>query len=128
VVPDAVDRGVDLAAAREIGECAIEFADRKISMSAPSQKQRVVRLDFEPARERRDRLPELPCTRFGDAQVDDACDVLRVGRERGSRALDGIGLRQRPILHALGRPVLHRRRADLAGTEYGPEADRRDDD
>ena len=41
-------------------------------MPAPSQQQRVVRLDLEPARERRDRLAKLPRAGLRDAKVDDA--------------------------------------------------------
>jgi hypothetical protein len=59
VVPVAVDRGIEFAAAREVGERLIEFTHRQISMPAPSQEQRVVRLDLEPAREGRDGLAKL---------------------------------------------------------------------
>jgi hypothetical protein len=102
VVPDAVDGAVDGAAARQIGERAIEFTHRQISMPAPSEKQRVVRFDLEPARERRDGFAKLPRTGPGDAEVDDLRDVVRVGVVRGARFLDGVGIGKRSILHALG--------------------------
>ena len=47
VVPDSVDRAVDGGAAFEIGERAIEFTHGQISMPAPSQEQRIVRLDLQ---------------------------------------------------------------------------------
>ena len=86
------------------------------------------KLDLEPARERRDGLAELPRTGFGDAQVDNARDVLRLCRECGARVLDRIGIRQGPILDPLSRPVLHGLGAGLACTESGREAGRRDDE
>jgi hypothetical protein len=63
-------------------------------MPAPSEEQRVVRLDLEPSRERRDGFAKLPRTGLGDAEVDDARNVLRVGLESGSRALDGVRYRE----------------------------------
>jgi hypothetical protein len=102
VVPDSVDLAVNGAAAREVRERAIEFTHGKISMPAPSEKQRVVRLDLEPLRERRDGFAKLPRTGLGNAEVDDASDVPRVGFESGSRALDGVRIGKRAIFHALG--------------------------
>jgi hypothetical protein len=60
-------------------------------MPAPSEKQRVVRLDLEPPRECRDGFAKLSRTGLGDAEIDDARNVPRVGLESGSRALDGVG-------------------------------------
>src|SRR5688572_32321968 len=54
---------------------------------------------------------------LGHAEVDDARNVLRVGLKCGVRALDGVGVGKRPVLHAFGRPVLHRRLACVPGTE-----------
>ncbi len=71
-------------------------------MPAPSEEQRVVRLDLEPARERRDGFAKLPRTGLGHAEVDDAGDVLRIRIERRSRGLDGVRIGKRAILHALG--------------------------
>ncbi len=48
MVPDSADLAVDGAAAREVGERAIEFTHEQIAMPAPSEEQRVVRLDLEP--------------------------------------------------------------------------------
>ena len=128
VVPESVDRAVDGAAAREIGERAIEFTHGQIAMPAPAEEQRVVRLDLEPSRERRDGFAKLPRTGLGDAEVDDARNVFRVGFESGSRALDGVRIGKRAILHAVGRPVLHRLRACLARIERRSQGDRRGDD
>ena len=75
---------------------------RRAAMPAPSEKQRVVRLDLEPPRERRDGFAKLPRTGLRDAKIDDARDVLRVGLEGGARALDGVGIGKRSILHARG--------------------------
>jgi hypothetical protein len=102
VIPDAVDGTVDGAAAREVGERAIEFTDGKVSMPAPSGEQRIIRLDLEPSRERRDGFAKLPCTGLRNAEVDDATNVCRVGSERGLRGLDGFRIGKRAILHALG--------------------------
>ena len=71
-------------------------------MPAPSEEQRVVRLDLEPPRERRDGFTKLPRTGLGDAQIDDASDVLRIGVESGSRALDAVVIGKRAIRHARG--------------------------
>src|SRR3954469_13298315 len=97
-------------------------------MPAPAKKQRVVRLDLEPARERRDRFAKLPRTGLGHAEVDDSRNIGWIGLERGSRAVDGVRIGKRTILHALGRAVLHRWRAALAGGERRPEERRRGDD
>ena len=71
-------------------------------MPAPSEEQRVVRLDLEPARERGDGFAKLPRTGLRHAEVDDASNVFRVGLESGSRGLDGVRIGKRAILHALG--------------------------
>ena len=71
-------------------------------MPAPSEEQRVRRLDLEPSGERGDGFAKLPRTGLGDAEVDDARNVLRIGLESGSRALDRIRIGERAILHALG--------------------------
>jgi hypothetical protein len=71
-------------------------------MPAPSEEQRVVRLDLEPPRERRDGFAKLPRTGLGNAEVDHARNVPRVGLESGSRVHDGVGIGKRAILHALG--------------------------
>jgi hypothetical protein len=88
--------------AREIGERAIEFTHGKISMPAPPEKQRVRRLDLEPSCERRDGFAKLPRTGLGDAEIDDARNVPRVGIKRGSRRLDGVRIGKRAILHSRG--------------------------
>ena len=93
VVPDAVDRGVEFAAAREVGVRAIEFANREISVPAPSQEQRVVWIDRESLRERLDGFAKLPRAGLRNAEIDGARDVLRIFRERGARSLDCVGVR-----------------------------------
>ena len=114
-------------AAFEIGERAIEFTHGQISMPAPSQELRIVRLDLQTSRERGNRLAKLPGAGLGHAEVDDARNVLRVGLECDARARDGVGVGKRPILHAFWRSVLHRRLACLPGTEHRRERNRHAD-
>jgi hypothetical protein len=45
-----------------------------------------------PRVKRKDGFAELPRAGLGDAEVDDPRDVLRVGGERGSRALDRVSV------------------------------------
>ena len=66
-------------------------------MPTPSQEQRVVRFDLEPPSKRRDGLAELPCTGLGHTEVDETSNVLRIGFERNSRALDRVSLGERTI-------------------------------
>ena len=93
-------------------------------MPAPSQQQRVVRLDFEPSRERRNRFAELPGARLRDPEVDDPGNAARIGRERRLRFRDRFRIWKRAILDARGRPVLDRLRAGLDGTGRGTKRDR----
>ncbi len=76
-------------------------------MPAPPVEHRVVRRDGQPARERLDRLAELPRARLRDTEIDEALHVLRIGRERRLGTRDRSGVDLRPILDARGRPVLH---------------------
>src|SRR5262245_6617947 len=71
VVAVAVNRGIDLAASRQVGERSIELTDRQVPVATPSQQQRVVRLDLEPVREGGNGFAELPGTRFSDPDVDE---------------------------------------------------------
>jgi len=71
-------------------------------MPAPSEEQRVVRLDLEPPSERRDSFAKLPRSRLRNAEVDDARNVPRVDLEIGSRGLHGVGIGKRAILQAFG--------------------------
>ena len=71
-------------------------------MPAPSQQQRVVRLDLEPPRERRNRFAELPGAGLRDAEVDDPGNVARIGFERRLGLRDRFRIRKRAILDARG--------------------------
>ena len=71
-------------------------------MPAPSEEQRVRRLDLEPGRERRDGFAKLPRTGLSDAKVNDSGNVPRIGFESGSRALDGVRIGKGTVLHTLG--------------------------
>jgi hypothetical protein len=64
-------------------------------MPAPPEKQRVRRLDLEPSCKRRDGFAKLPRTGLGDAEVDDARNVPRIGFESGSRGLEGVRIGKR---------------------------------
>src|SRR5260370_8315917 len=99
MVPDSVDLAVNGAAAREVGERAIEFTHGKISMPAPSEKQRVVRLDLGSPRECRDGFAKLSPTGLGDAEIYDARKLARVGPERGARPLTPACIRIQPTPH-----------------------------
>lgn len=76
---------------QQVGER--EFADREISVAAPSQEQRVVGIARKSLHERLDGFAKLPRAGLRDAEIDDARDVLRFCRERGARSLDRVRLR-----------------------------------
>ena len=100
MIPDPVDRAVELCAAGEIGERTVELARRQVAMAAPAEQQRVVRRDREAPRERRDRFAILPHARLRDAERDDAVDVARISSERALGARDRAGVALRAVFHA----------------------------
>jgi hypothetical protein len=103
VIPDAVDRGVDAAprvrSASALSNSRTEDTDARASAAASALFGSIL----EPSRERRYRFAELPRAGLRDAEVDDAGDVPRLGRERRLRFRDRLRIRERAILDARGR-------------------------
>src|SRR5689334_15605277 len=102
MIPDAVDGAVELRAARQVFQRAIELPRGEIAMPAPPIQQRVVRRDLEPACEGGDRLAVLPDARLGDAQGDDAINIPRLRGQRTLGAGDGARVALRAVLDARG--------------------------
>src|SRR5688572_22731 len=104
---DSVVEAVQREAAGEVGQGAIEFANREIPMPAPAVKHRAVGRDGDAAREGLDGFAELPHSGLGNAERDDAVDISRIGVERSLGACDGSGIGHRLVFDAGGRAVLN---------------------